>query len=861
MDKKEYSETFYHPYKPYDIQVQLMETVYRVLSEGKKIAILESPTGTGKTLSLICATMTWLRMNKADIFTRMETNIKTNEDDSENLSDDEPDWVIDTYRKSVLQEKVDLLNDYEKHLNEINTTSCKQLKTMCDLDKEHGRYKSVDPLRKKRKGARHLDVSLEEQDFIPRPYESDSENNDTSKSARGGRISDKDYKLSELNSQIITLLDKIDGKVSRDPNNGDRFDVTNQNPVKIYYASRTYSQLGQFTSQLRLPSFPSSFRDKVPNEKVKYLPLASKKQLCINPKVMKWKTLEAINDACADLRHSKEGCMFYQNTNEWRHCPDTLALRDMIFSEIQDIEDLVPLGKSLGICPYYASREALPIAEVVTLPYQYLLSESTRSSLQINLENSIVIIDEAHNLIETINSIYSSQISLEDLKNCHKGIVTYFNKFKSRLNPGNRVNLLKLNSLLMALIQFIVKNFKKIGQEIDPNDMFTGSNIDTLNIHKLLRYIKVSKIAYKIDTYNQALKEEESSKNENPIKETHKKSVSSQPLLFKVSQFLYCLTNLTSEGQFFFEKNYSIKYMLLEPSKPFESILNQAKCVVLAGGTMEPMSEFLSNLLPEVPSKDITTLSCNHVIPKENLQTYITNQPELEFTFEKRMSPSLVNNHLFQFFVDLSKAVPKKGGIVAFFPSYQYLAHVIQCWKQNDRFATLNNVRKIFYEAKDGDDILSGYSDSVAEGRGSLLLAIVGGKLSEGINFQDDLCRAVVMVGLPFPNIFSGELIVKRKHLAAKIMKSGGTEEEASRATKEFMENICMKAVNQSVGRAIRHANDYANIYLLDVRYNRPNFRKKLSRWVQDSINSEHTTHQVISSTRKFFSMRSLNSR
>ncbi|CAI4862528.1 CIC_collapsed_G0057040.mRNA.1.CDS.1 [Saccharomyces cerevisiae] len=266
---------------------------------------------------------------------------------------------------------------------------------------------------------------------------------------------------------------------------------------------------------------------------------------------MKWKTLEAINDACADLRHSKEGCMFYQNTNEWRHCPDTLALRDMIFSEIQDIEDLVPLGKSLGICPYYASREALPIAEVVTLPYQYLLSESTRSSLQINLENSIVIIDEAHNLIETINSIYSSQISLEDLKNCHKGIVTYFNKFKSRLNPGNRVNLLKLNSLLMALIQFIVKNFKKIGQEIDPNDMFTGSNIDTLNIHKLLRYIKVSKIAYKIDTYNQALKEEESSKNENPIKETHKKSVSSQPLLFKVSQFLYCLTNLTSEGQFF----------------------------------------------------------------------------------------------------------------------------------------------------------------------------------------------------------------------------------------------------------------------------------------------------------------------
>ena len=45
------------------------------------------------------------------------------------------------------------------------------------------------------------------------------------------------------------------------------------------------------------------------------------------------------------------------------------------------------------------------------LPYQSLLHASTRESLGINLSGCVVIIDEAHNLVDTVADLYSCQVS------------------------------------------------------------------------------------------------------------------------------------------------------------------------------------------------------------------------------------------------------------------------------------------------------------------------------------------------------------------------------------------------------------------------------------------------------------------
>ena len=53
----------FFPYKPYKNQMLYMEKVIEALNS-KKYAALQSPTGTGKTLCLLCSSLSWIIFNQ-----------------------------------------------------------------------------------------------------------------------------------------------------------------------------------------------------------------------------------------------------------------------------------------------------------------------------------------------------------------------------------------------------------------------------------------------------------------------------------------------------------------------------------------------------------------------------------------------------------------------------------------------------------------------------------------------------------------------------------------------------------------------------------------------------------------------------
>jgi len=112
--------------------------------------------------------------------------------------------------------------------------------------------------------------------------------------------------------------------------------------------------------------------------------------------------------------------------------------------------------------------------------------------------------------------------------------------------------------------------------------------------------------------------------------------------------------------------------------------------------------------------------------------------------------------------------------------------------------------------------------------QGSILFCVMGGKMSEGINFSDHLARCVIVIGMPFPD--SRDPILQEKLAHANSLNPN--------SSKGLYESMCMKVVNQSIGRSIRHVNDYASILLLDQRYERDNIVEQLPSWISSTLST-----------------------
>jgi chromosome transmission fidelity protein 1 len=187
-------------------------------------------------------------------------------------------------------------------------------------------------------------------------------------------------------------------------------------------------------------------------------------------------------------------------------------------------------------------------------------------------------------------------------------------------------------------------------------------------------------------------------------------------------------------------------------------------------------------------------LSCDHVIPDENLLGLIADLgpsgQEFEFSYDQRKNSKMINE-LGLMVTNLCTVVP--DGVVIFFPSYAYEEVVMDHWKASGVLERIGAKKKVFREPRNTssiDETLQNYAQHIEKSSpgGALLSAVVGGKMSEGINFKDELGRCVIMVGLPFPNARDPVLLEKMAFVNHKAVGDGGskTKDAASEYESNF---------------------------------------------------------------------------
>ncbi|XP_004591250.2 Fanconi anemia group J protein [Ochotona princeps] len=866
------------PCKAYPSQLAMMNSIVRGLNS-KQHCLLESPTGSGKSLALLCSALAWQQslingkpvdegLNKKaeesascscvchlNNFTNNDTDQRTSHHfNSPSKLPSERNEVLSSYQaspeKNTLAAKLSAKKQASKSRDEnddfqVEKKRIRPLETAQQMRKRHCFEREESHMNTNGSGdAIKLDS--------PRKINSFSPQKPPSHCSRCCCSTKQGSSQESANT------------IKKDP--GGKFKIP-----KIYFGTRTHKQIAQITRELRRTAYSG----------VPMTILSSRDHTCVHPEVVGNFNRK---EKCMELLDGKNGksCYFYHGVHKISDQHTLQALQGMC--KAWEIEDLVSLGKKLKACPYYTARELVEGADIVFCPYNYLLDAQIRESMDINLKEQVVILDEAHNIEDCARESASYSVTEVQLRFARDELDSLVgsNIRKKDHEP--------LRAVCYSLINWLEANTEHlVERDYESSCKIWSGNEMLLNFHKMgittatfpILQSHLSTVLQKEEKISQIHGKEETV--EVPII-----SASTQIMLkglFMVLDYLfrqnsrfaddykialqqtYSWINQTDisekNGILALPKNkkrsrqktavHVLNFWCLNPAVAFSDINGQVRTIVLSSGTLSPMKSFSS----ELGVTFTIQLEANHVI--NNSQVWVgtvgsgPNGRNLCATFQ--------HTETFEFQDEvgalvLSVCQTVSQGILCFLPSYKLLEKLKDRWLYTGLWENLELVKTVIVEPQGGektdfDELLQVYYDAIkhkGNKDGALLVAVCRGKVSEGLDFSDDNARAVITIGIPFPNVKDLQVELKRKyndhHSKLRGLLPG----------RQWYEIQAYRALNQALGRCIRHRNDWGALILVDDRFgNNPNrYISGLSKWVRQQIQHHSTFESALESLAQF---------
>lgn len=502
--------------------------------------------------------------------------------------------------------------------------------------------------------------------------------------------------------------------------------------------------------------------------------IIGKKHMCPVPGIENLYSNE-FSEYCKQQKEEGK-CEFYQNTRKKNGTKTVQASK--IIDDIKPLlpmhcEDLVKFCSQEKLCPYEISTMIAKEAKIIIADYYYIFNPSIQqlffNKTEKTLKDSIIIVDEAHNLPGRMRELATTRITTAMLIRGIRETQKY--GFKETENY--------LNQILDILI--------KLSEDVEEEKIISKDEF----------YEKVNQIL----DYQELIANLEFIGSE--IREKQKKSYVSSIANFLETWLGQDQSYARYIKKAFVKKHHiiSLVYRCLDPSLLTKDIISQVHSVIAMSGTLTPTNMYADIL----GFKNPVLKEYKSPFPEKNKLSLIIPKTTTKFT---KRNPEQYKE-IARITAQITNLIP--GNSAVFFPSYRLrddINNFFQNFSAKTTFLEQPGLTKT-----EKQELLEKFKSYRKQG--AVLLGVASGSFGEGIDLPGDYLKAVVVAGLPLqkPDLEIQKLI---EYYDKKFGKGWDYGYVFPAITK------CL----QSAGRCIRSETDKGAVIFLDERFAWPNYKR-----------------------------------
>jgi DNA excision repair protein ERCC-2 len=490
-------------------------------------------------------------------------------------------------------------------------------------------------------------------------------------------------------------------------------------------------------------------------------------------------TSEELSRLCSEYKKDDgtgRPCRYYENIGK----TDIQEILGFVRTAHPEPEEFSDYCLKREICPYETVKHIIKHADVVAAPYSFIFMPHIRERFLewagTPLSKMAIIVDEAHNLPDYLREVMTLEYSVRAMALAEKEAMEWNDpEIHSGLSVTDIVAVLR-ECLDEALAQYLTGDDGMIPYTFLQDELMYRLGVSSRSLDLI---------------YKGLIDHGEMIAN---IKMAKKKLPRSY--IRSLGIFLTLWNTADEETNIFLVvggDNPMFQAYCLDPRAAAEPLRSCWSSVHMSG-TLAPLSDYTEEIgLPEAAERVFPS-----PFPPENLKIVYVN--DVSTKFDEFSNIPEVYERMKHHIVSLARSVDRNTAV--FFPSYAIMERFLKDDIRKDIGKELFIERKGMTQPELMEEV-----SQFKLSEGSILFAITGGRISEGLDFPDKDMEMAVLVGIPYPKPTARQEALRRYY----DMRFGNGWEHSSKIP-------AMRKMRQAIGRLIRSGTDRGIAVILDRR-------------------------------------------